>query len=139
MSSDGGQPLLSVTNAEKRPRSSSDASPGNTEAPVTKKAKGLQPEYRDGAEIIDKKPKASDYEDIVQALILRAASEYECLVVTQDAFPDTAIRNKWAKKVWKNACVAAEEKYDLVDRVNSLVSESIVINRLSSTYCGQDS
>ncbi len=91
-------------------------------APAAKKAKGLQPKYRDGAEIVDKKPKASDYKDVVQALIFRAASEYECLVATECAFPDTAMRNKWAKKAWKNACIAADENYELSDRINLLVS-----------------
>jgi len=41
-------------------------------------------------EINMKKPKASDYQDVVQALILRAASEYECLIATEDVFPDMA-------------------------------------------------
>ena len=116
------QPLVAVTNAEKRSRSSSDVS--LVDAPAVKKAKGLQPKYRDGAEVNAKKPKASDYQDVVQALILRAASEYECLIATEDAFPDTATRNKWAKKAWKNACAAADEKYELADRINSLVSIS---------------
>ncbi len=117
-SPNNGSPLASVTNVEKCPRSSSDASPTNSEAPTTKKAKGLQLEYRDGVEIVDKKPKASDYKDVVQVLILHVASEYECLVATECAFPDTVMRNK----AWKNACIAADENYELSDRINSLVS-----------------
>ena len=128
-----------MTNTEKYLQSSSDILPGNTEAPVTKKAKKLQPEYQDDIEIINKKLKVSDYENIVQALIFYAISEYECLVVTQNAFLNMTIHNKWAKKVWKSACMAAEEMYNLVDCVNSLVSESIVINGFPSTYYGQDS
>jgi hypothetical protein len=79
------------------------------------------PAYRSGAEISDKKPKAADYEDIVNALIVRAAAEYESLISTKDAFPDTATRNKWAKKCWINAGIDADERYVLTDRINSLV------------------
>ena len=61
-----------------------------------RKAHPTIPVYREGAEVKHKKPKASDYEDIVQALILRAASQYEALVSTQDSFPDTTQRLKWA-------------------------------------------
>jgi len=62
-----------------------------------------------------KKPKASDYQDMVQALILHAASEYKCLIATEDVFPDMATQNKWAKKAWKDACAAADERYKLAD------------------------
>ena len=111
-----------VTNARKCPCSSSDVSLTILDAPSIKRSKGLQPEYREGAEIHHKKPKASDYQDVVQALILRAASEYKSSIATEDAFPDTATRHKWAKRAWKNACVVANEKYELVDRINALVS-----------------
>jgi len=52
---------------------------------------------------------------VVQALIFYAVSEYECLVATEDAFPDTATQNKWVKKAWKNACAAADKKYESAD------------------------
>jgi hypothetical protein len=47
--------------------------------------------FREGAEINHKKPKSSDYEDAVQALILRAASQYEV--------PNAAPRVKWAQSL----------------------------------------
>ena len=60
------------------------------------------PVYQEGAEIKHKKPKASDYEDTVQALILRAASKSEAFVSTQDSFQNTAQRLKWARKLWSD-------------------------------------
>jgi hypothetical protein len=98
------------------------ASPATVTAAGTTSATELKvPAYRSGAEISEKKPKAADYEDIVNALIVRAASEYEALISTKNSFPDTATRNKWAKKCWTNAANAADEHYMLTDRINSLV------------------
>ena len=76
---------------------------------------------RPGAEVNRRKPKAADYIDGVNALILRAASEYESLVSTRDAFPDTAKKNKWARLAWKNAGLAAQETYPLLDSISLLV------------------
>ena len=76
---------------------------------------------RTGAEVNRRKPKASNYVDVVNALILRAASEYESLISTKDAFPDTAKKNKWARLAWKNAGLAAKEMYPLLDSISLLV------------------
>ena len=73
------------------------------------------------AEINARKPKASDYIDVVHALVLRAASEYESLISSRDAFPDTAKKNKWARLTWKNAGLAAQETYPLLDSISLLV------------------
>lgn len=80
------------------------------------------PVYREGAEIKHKKPKASDYEDTVQALILRAASKYEAFVSTQDSFPDTAQRLKWARKSWSDTNNDAGHEYEITDEISSLVN-----------------
>lgn len=85
------------------------------------------PVYREGAEVKHKKPKASDYEDIVQALILRAASQYEASVSTQDSFPDTTLRLKWARKSWNDANNDAGHKYEITDEISSLVNISNLI------------
>jgi hypothetical protein len=85
-----------------------------------KKMKGDIPAFRQGAEVDAKNPKASDYEDVAHTLILRAASEYECLISTDDAFPDTAKRNKWAKRTWRSACAAANESYEISDAISKL-------------------
>lgn len=92
--------------------SSSVADSSLSVVPLKKKAKTRPksdqptiPVYREGAEINYKKPKASDYDDTVQALILRAASKYEALVSTQDSFPDTILRLKWARKAMQTVRV----------------------------------
>ena len=96
-------------------------------APSAHKDQPTIPVYREGAEIKHKKPKASDYEDIVQALILRAASQYEALVSTQDSFPDTAQRLKWARKSWSDANNNAGHEYEITDEIGSLVDLSNLI------------
>jgi len=120
--------------AQKRQRS--DSSADGSEEPTTNPAKKSKttevqpvskttatiPTFREGADVNPKKLKASDYEDVVRALILRAASEYESLVSTTDALPDTAKRFKWAQQAWKNACAVAEESYKLTDGISSIVS-----------------
>lgn len=81
---------------------------------------------RVGAEVNPRKPKASDYVDVVHALVLRAASEYESFISTKDAFPDTSKKNKWAKLAWKNAGLAAEETYPLLDSISLLVCTVLI-------------
>ncbi|KJA17559.1 hypothetical protein HYPSUDRAFT_57685 [Hypholoma sublateritium FD-334 SS-4] len=76
---------------------------------------------RQGAQATPRKPKAADYTDVVHALIIRAAAKYKSLVATKGAFPDTATRNKWARLSWKNAGLAADESYPLLDSINLLL------------------
>jgi len=113
------QPLAAVTNAEKRQRSNSSPAPFE---PSSKKSKpeAPVPGFHEGVKVDPKNPKASDYEDVANALILRAASEYECLIATEDAFPDMAKRNKWARKTWKGACAAAGEHFEITDAISKL-------------------
>ncbi|KAF8960928.1 hypothetical protein BDZ97DRAFT_1760386 [Flammula alnicola] len=122
--------------AQKRQRSGS-ASDGSEELlvdPASKKTKTAEPvpaskttvatpAFRSGADVNPKKLKASDFEEVVRALILRAASEYESLVSTSDALPDTAKRFKWARQSWKNACLAAEEPYKITDGISSILQK----------------
>lgn len=82
---------------------------------------GSVPAFRAGVTVNPKSPKAGDYEDVVQALILRAAAEYEGLISTKDAWPTTTLRYKWAVKSWKNANRDAEENYQITAGINSLV------------------
>lgn len=126
--------------AQKRQRYDSTAE--GSEEPITnppsKKSKTVEaepalkttatiPAFREGADVNPKKLKASDYEDVVRAIILRAASEYESLVSTADALPDTAKRFKWAQQAWKNACAVAEESYKLTDGISSIVGFFFVL------------
>jgi len=118
-------PLTLVTNAEKRQRSNSSPPPVEVEPPP-KRTKGNIAVFCQGAEVDPKNPKASNYEDVVHALILRAASEYECFISTDDAFPDTAKRNKWAKIAWKSACAAANEHYEISEAISKLAGVSLL-------------
>ena len=120
-------PSVSATSASKRSNPSSSPL-----GPASKKSKTTAteavellalkiPELRAGAEVNHKRPKASDYEDVVEALILRAAFEYESLISTINAFPGTTLRHKWANQAWKNAGLDVDENYKLTDRISSLV------------------
>lgn len=79
------------------------------------------PGFRQGVTPDSKNPKAADYEPTVYALILRAAFEYEALISAINAFPGTTLRQKWAKKCWKNANVDAGEDYQMTDVISLLV------------------
>ncbi|KJA24682.1 hypothetical protein HYPSUDRAFT_200545 [Hypholoma sublateritium FD-334 SS-4] len=79
--------------------------------------------HREGAVVNPKKPKAGDFEDIVEALILRASFQYEAFISTKNAYPDTALRRKWAIKAWKSANVNAEENYAMNPTINSLIQQ----------------
>ena len=46
------------------------------------------------------KPKAADYEYIVQAPLLRAMHEYESHIVGVSPYPNSANQSKWAKICW---------------------------------------
>lgn len=104
----------------------SESSPLTTPAPSGPSVSSSDM-LRPGAEVNARKPKAGDYIDVVNALIIRAASEYESFVSTKDAFPDTAKRNKWAKLAWKNAGLAADEQYPLLDSINLLVCHQLLL------------
>jgi len=74
--------------------------------------------YRTGG-----KPKASDYEPVVCALLIRTMREYEAMVSTKDGFPDPLVRGEWAKMCWQRACNLVNERYQLTSRMSSLVRD----------------
>ena len=53
-------------------------------------------------------PKASDYVDIVNAILVQTMFDYEGLVSTHDAFPSPALRRHWALHCWKRASKDAD-------------------------------
>lgn len=67
------------------------------------------------------KPKAADYEDVVQALLLRAMHEYESRIVGVTPYPDSANQSKWTKICWKEACSVAAEDYSMTERMSKMV------------------
>ena len=75
------------------------------------------------------KPKAADYEDVVQALLLRAMHEYESRIVGVNPYPDSAIQGRWTKICWKEACRVAAEDYSITERMSKMVRiDFLVLN-----------
>jgi hypothetical protein len=50
------------------------------------------------------KPRAADYEDGVEKMLLNAMHEYSCLILTTDTFPDEMKQTQWAETTWRTAC-----------------------------------
>lgn len=67
------------------------------------------------------KPKAMDYEEGVQKMLLKAMHEYACLVLSTDAFPNEVKQTQWAKATWQAACDEAGEHYECSVRMIRLV------------------
>ena len=78
--------------------------------------------------------KAKDYVPRVEKLLLNAAYEFEALVMTRDAYPDSELQRKWAYQVWRDANKPAAsdsdsdsdtepgECFELADRMITVVS-----------------
>jgi hypothetical protein len=67
------------------------------------------------------KPKASDYEDRVEKMLLNAMHEYACLVLTADAFPNEVKQAQWADATWRAACEEVGVHYECSVRMIRLV------------------
>ena len=89
---------------------------GTLSAPKEKKIPQFAVGYVSGG-----KPKVADYEDVVQALLLRAMHEYESRIVGVSPYPDSAIQSKWVKVCWKEACRVAAEDYSMTERMSKMV------------------
>ena len=63
------------------------------------------------------KPKAADYKNVMQALLLHAMHEYKSHIV----YPDSAIQSKWAKICWREACHFTVEDYDMTEQGSKIV------------------
>ncbi|KAJ6616698.1 hypothetical protein B0H10DRAFT_1725999, partial [Mycena sp. CBHHK59/15] len=79
---------------------------------------------------------ASDYEDIPQAILLRAMSEYSARIVAVHAFPLPGTQMQWVWECWKAACRIAGHCYVLTDRMAKLVI--FLIRNSTYTYDLQD-
>jgi hypothetical protein len=67
------------------------------------------------------KPKAADYKDDMQALLLRAMHEYESRIVSVSPYPDLANQSKWAKICWKEACHVTVKDYGMTEQMSKMV------------------
>ena len=90
----------------------------------TKKTPKSIAKFQEGT-VIGKRPKASDYEEVVGALLVRAMFDYEGLVSTHDAFPDLALRRQWTLRCWKQALKDADELIEISDRMMTLVRKHL--------------
>jgi hypothetical protein len=72
------------------------------------------------------KPKASDYEPVICALLIRTMCEYEAMVSTKDGFLDPLVHGEWAKMCWQQACNLVNERYQLTSRMSSLVHDTFL-------------
>jgi hypothetical protein len=68
------------------------------------------------------KPKAADYDDGVDKMLLNAMHEYACLILTRDAFPDDVKQTQWAEATWQSACEETGVYYECSVRMTRLVS-----------------
>jgi hypothetical protein len=89
---------------------------GDDTTPKEKKVPQFAEGYVSGG-----KPKTADYEDVVQALLLRAMHEYESRIVGVNPYPDSANQSKWTKICWKEACRVAAEDYSMTERMSKMV------------------
>ncbi|KAJ7718085.1 hypothetical protein B0H16DRAFT_426704 [Mycena metata] len=106
---------------EKRRRRDS----GMSSLPPTKrsKSKGKESKFREDFVLVaGAKPKAGDYEPVVEALLLRAMAEYSTRVLTREGFPQT-LAFQWARECFSNACAAAKLRYILTDRMAKLITK----------------
>lgn len=97
----------------------------------TKKVAKSVAKFQQGV-VIGKRPKASDYEEVVAALLVRAMFDYEGLVSTHDAFPDLSLRRQWTLRCWKQALKDADEQIEISERMMSLVCNLSLLSTLSS-------
>ncbi|KAJ7495744.1 hypothetical protein B0H11DRAFT_2276744 [Mycena galericulata] len=100
----------------------------SSSAPPAKRAtpKPKEPKFREGFVVISRvKPKAADYEPVVEALLLRTCAEYSARIVARKSFPPASLQLEWARECWNNAGRAAQEKerYALTDRMAKLITK----------------
>ncbi|KAJ7853961.1 hypothetical protein B0H14DRAFT_3449923 [Mycena olivaceomarginata] len=99
------------------PESSSQAPP-----PKRKKSKVKEPQFRDGfVPGPGAKPNASDYEPIIEAVLLRACAEYSARCVGLNGFPPTTQQFQWADECFNNACISAKVRYKLLPRMIKVI------------------
>ncbi|KAJ6573353.1 hypothetical protein B0H10DRAFT_2237109 [Mycena sp. CBHHK59/15] len=113
----GRSPALDVT-SHKRSRPTPNSPP-----PPAKRSKAPEAKFREGFLLTNAKAKASDYKDVVRAVLLRAMADYTAHILAIDAFPDVGLQMKWAKECWKASCRVSGERYALSERMAKLITK----------------
>ncbi|KAF8207985.1 hypothetical protein K438DRAFT_1961486 [Mycena galopus ATCC 62051] len=114
-------PATASAGSRKRQQESSLAPP----PPAKRKRKGpKEPQFAEGYVFrASVKANASDYEPLVNALLLRAMAEYAMNILIIHAFPDVALQLFWAKACFENACRAANLDFGITDRMIKLITK----------------
>ena len=70
-----------------------------------------------------KTPKTANrvYIDIVASMLTEAQHKFECLVCTENAYPDISTQFNWAYKCWEAVCLRTGAYYDLSKEMLCLV------------------
>jgi hypothetical protein len=71
------------------------------------------------------KPKAADYDDGIEKMLLNAMHEYLCLILTADAFPDELKQAQWAGAMWQAACNNAGVHYKCFTHMRGAIVMSL--------------
>ncbi|KAJ7809988.1 hypothetical protein B0H13DRAFT_1927569, partial [Mycena leptocephala] len=97
----------------------------NWESESESVAVDTSPQFAEGfvAGIAGAKPKASDYEPTVQALLIRGMAEYSMRILTIKGFPPVQMQMFWAKECFRNACRAAGSHYSITERMIKLMTK----------------
>jgi hypothetical protein len=53
-------------------------------------------------------PRAGDFDELTQAVLDAAISEYRAIICTQDPFPDAISNQEISAQVWVNACASLD-------------------------------
>src|SRR5258708_206059 len=79
------------------------------------------------------KPKAVDYEDGVEMMLLNAMHKYACLILTADAFPNKVKMAQWAEAMWQVACKEVGVQYECSVCMTWLVSPLLYYHTINYT------
>src|SRR5260370_19308226 len=79
------------------------------------------------------KPKAMDYEDGVEIMLLNAMHEYACLILTADTFPNEVKVAQWAGAMWQAACEEVGVQYECSVHMTQLVSPPLYYHTINCT------
>ncbi|KAJ7579725.1 hypothetical protein C8J56DRAFT_896999 [Mycena floridula] len=69
-----------------------------------------------------KVPKASDYVEGMEQLILDAAREYACFIIGTAALPTPTLHSETAKRIWSQTCAKVDEAYQLDPRILKIIT-----------------
>ncbi|KAJ7649246.1 hypothetical protein B0H17DRAFT_1215370 [Mycena rosella] len=92
--------------------------------PKRTKSKAKEAKFREGfVAVPGVRPKAADYDPVVEAILLRSMAEYSARILAINGFPGITIQVNWADECFNNACRSAKERLILTDRMSRLITK----------------